>query len=137
MKKVIIKSTVAVVAVVAASLGAWKAQDAYGNEDNSMLMENVEALSNDEFHELKPIWVVDKTGFCFQYYWTGKTRINERTKKKEYFYEAEIVGGINNTWATCKPSTSVDGIDKCTPHDCLVGEPYDKAKEGWRTVLSY
>ncbi|MBQ8593832.1 MAG: hypothetical protein IJ467_06020, partial [Bacteroidaceae bacterium] len=46
MKKVILKSTLAVVAVAASCLGAWKAYGAYGSVDNSMLMENIEALSD-------------------------------------------------------------------------------------------
>ena len=52
MKKTILKSAPGAVAVVAASLGAWKAQGAYGNEDNSMLMENVEALTSDNNPEV-------------------------------------------------------------------------------------
>lgn len=50
MKKVILKSTLAVVAVAVSCLGAWKTYGAYGSVDNSMLMENIEALS-DENHE--------------------------------------------------------------------------------------
>lgn len=47
MKKVILKSTLAVVAVTASCLGAWKAYEAYENVDNDLLMENLEALSQD------------------------------------------------------------------------------------------
>ena len=47
MKKAIAKSTFAVVAVVVSSLGAWKAYEAYENVDNDLLMENLEALSQD------------------------------------------------------------------------------------------
>ena len=54
MKKTILKSAPGAVAVVAASLGAWKAQGAYGNEDNSMLMENVEALTSENNPENNP-----------------------------------------------------------------------------------
>ncbi len=43
----IVKSTFAVVAVIASCLGAWKACGVYGNVDNSLLMENLEALSED------------------------------------------------------------------------------------------
>ncbi len=45
MKKMILKSTLAVVAVTASCLGAWKAYDAYDYNDNSLLAENVEALT--------------------------------------------------------------------------------------------
>lgn len=45
MKKMIVKSTFAVVAVTVSSLGTWKAYGVYGNVDNSLLMENLEALS--------------------------------------------------------------------------------------------
>lgn len=45
MKKVILKSTLAVVAVAASCLGAWKTYEAYGSVDNSLLMQNIEALS--------------------------------------------------------------------------------------------
>lgn len=48
MKKVILKSTLAVVAVAASCLGAWKTYGAYGSVDNSLLMENIEALSGDD-----------------------------------------------------------------------------------------
>ena len=47
MKKAILKSTLAVVAVTASCLGAWKAYGAYGAVDNSLMMENIEALSGD------------------------------------------------------------------------------------------
>lgn len=53
----IVKSTFAVVAVTASCFGAWKACGVYGNVDNSLLMENLEALSadsNDENGEGKP-----------------------------------------------------------------------------------
>ena len=46
MKKVILKSALAVVAVTLSCLGAWKAYEAYGNVDNVLLVENLEALSN-------------------------------------------------------------------------------------------
>lgn len=45
MKKVILKSTLAVAAVAASCLGAWKAYNAYERVDNSMVIENIEALS--------------------------------------------------------------------------------------------
>lgn len=47
MKKVILKSTLAVAAVTLSCLGAWKAYEVYGIMDNSMLMQNVEALAAD------------------------------------------------------------------------------------------
>ena len=46
MKKILLKSTIAVVAVAASSLGAWRAYNAYGVTDNTLLVENIEALSN-------------------------------------------------------------------------------------------
>ena len=48
MKKVIIKSALAVVVMATSCLGAWRAYGAYGNVDNSLLMENLEALAHDE-----------------------------------------------------------------------------------------
>lgn len=45
MKKNFLKSTIVVVAVAASSLGAWRAYDAYEVTDNTLLAENVEALS--------------------------------------------------------------------------------------------
>lgn len=48
MKKVIFKSTLAVVAVATSCLGAWRAYGSYENVDNSLLMENLEALAQDE-----------------------------------------------------------------------------------------
>lgn len=45
--KMIVKSTLAVVTVAASCLGAWRAYGVYGNYDNSLLMENLEALSAD------------------------------------------------------------------------------------------
>lgn len=47
MKKMILKSTFAVVAVVASIYGAWKAYDAYEYNDNSILAENIEALTQE------------------------------------------------------------------------------------------
>ncbi len=47
MKKVILKSTLAVVAVTLSCLGAWKAYEAYGSVNNSLLMQNIEALTQD------------------------------------------------------------------------------------------
>lgn len=47
MKKINLKSTLAMVAVAASCLGAWKAYDTYGSVDNSLMMENIEALSLD------------------------------------------------------------------------------------------
>lgn len=44
----ILKSTLAVVAVAASCFGAWKTYGAYGSVDNSLLMENIEALSGDD-----------------------------------------------------------------------------------------
>ena len=48
MKKVILKSTLAVVAVAASCFGTWKAYDAFNDEVNSLLMANVEVLGQDE-----------------------------------------------------------------------------------------
>lgn len=45
MKKNFLKSTIVVVAVAASSLGAWRAYDAYEVTDNTLLAENIEALS--------------------------------------------------------------------------------------------
>ena len=45
MKKVILKSALAVAAVILSCLGAWKAYEAYEYNDNSLLAENVEALT--------------------------------------------------------------------------------------------
>lgn len=47
MKKTIIKSTLVVVAMAASCFGAWKTYDAYGCVDNSLLMQNIEALAQD------------------------------------------------------------------------------------------
>lgn len=47
MNKNFLKSTLAVVAVAASCFGAWKTYDVYGSVDNSLLMENLEALSQD------------------------------------------------------------------------------------------
>ena len=49
MRKIILKSTLVVTAVAFSCLGAWKAFDAYNNsnvDNNSMLFENIEALSS-------------------------------------------------------------------------------------------
>ena len=46
MKKVILKSALAVVAVTLSCLGAWKAYEAYGTMDNSLMLENIEALGS-------------------------------------------------------------------------------------------
>ncbi len=45
MKKKFLKSTIVVVAVAASSLGAWRAYDAYGVTDSTLLTENIEALT--------------------------------------------------------------------------------------------
>lgn len=45
MKKNFLKSTIVVVAVAASSLGAWRAYNAYEVTDNTLLAENIEALS--------------------------------------------------------------------------------------------
>ena len=45
MKKNFLKSTIVVVAVAASGLGAWRAYNAYGVTDNTLLVENIEALS--------------------------------------------------------------------------------------------
>ena len=47
MRMNILKSTLAVVAAAASCFCAWKAYDAYDYNDNSLLAENVEALSGD------------------------------------------------------------------------------------------
>ena len=46
MKKAILKSAPGAVAAAASCFGAWKAYDAYQYEDNAMLIENLEALSD-------------------------------------------------------------------------------------------
>lgn len=51
MKKVILKSTLAVVAVAASCFGAWKTYDTYGSVDNSLLMQNIEALTQNGSNE--------------------------------------------------------------------------------------
>ncbi len=49
MKKNFLKSTIVVVAVAASSLGAWRAYDAYEVTNNTLLAENIEALTaNDD-----------------------------------------------------------------------------------------
>lgn len=45
MKKNFLKSTIVVVAVAASSLGAWRAYNAYEVTDNTLLVENIEALT--------------------------------------------------------------------------------------------
>jgi len=46
MKKNFLKSTIVVVAVAASGLGAWRAYNAYEVTDNTLLVENIEALSD-------------------------------------------------------------------------------------------
>ena len=53
MKKTILKSAPGAVAAAASCFGAWKAYDAYQYEDNAMLMENVEALGQDEMNPFR------------------------------------------------------------------------------------
>ena len=53
MKKAILKSAPGAVAAAASCFGAWKAYDAYQYEDNAMLMENVEALGQDEINPFR------------------------------------------------------------------------------------
>lgn len=45
MKKVILKSSLAVVAVATSCLGAWKVYKVYGTMENSLMLENIEALT--------------------------------------------------------------------------------------------
>ena len=64
--KNILKSTLAVVAVTASSFGAWKAYEAYRSVDNSLLMENLEALTHDDSDTGENmIWVRNKSGKCW------------------------------------------------------------------------
>ena len=53
MKKTILKSAPGAVAAAASCFGAWKAYDAYQYEDNAMLLENVEALGQDEMNPFR------------------------------------------------------------------------------------
>ena len=53
MKKTILKSACVAVAAAASCFGAWKAYDAYQYEDNAMLLENVEALGQDEINPFR------------------------------------------------------------------------------------
>lgn len=66
----ILKSTLAVVAVATSCLGAWKAYKVYGIHDTSLLMENLEALTLDgdagaldDMYEVKG----DKNGKCIKF----------------------------------------------------------------------
>ena len=79
MKKAIIKPTLAVVAVAASCFGAWKAYDAYGSVDNSLMMQNIEALTqNTNLEGESYILVPLADGPCYGLEPTGKTQQNNQ-----------------------------------------------------------
>lgn len=141
MKKTILKSAIVLVAVTIPSLYAWKTDGGDGPSDQTLLSENIEALglmeNDSQPFELKPIWILDKTGFCYESVWSGLSRTNKNTGRLEFYYEAQVVGGVNNTWVDCVLSASVEGKDLCTKSSCKVGSPLTSGLEGWRTALDY
>ena len=76
------ESTLAVVAVVASIYGAWKAYDAYEYEENSMLMQNIEALAGPS--EAKPYDVCIQLKNCYYKVENSKTRVVD--KNGNYLY---------------------------------------------------
>lgn len=66
----ILKSTLVVVAVAASCFGAWKTYDTYGSVDNSLLMQNIEALTQGDGDTDSGggnmIWVRNKSGKCWK-----------------------------------------------------------------------
>lgn len=65
------KSTIVVVAVAASSLGAWRAYSAYEMTDNTLLVENIEALSEVSDPGAGPFDMYDvkgeKNGKCIKF----------------------------------------------------------------------
>lgn len=98
MKKVIIKSTLAVVAVATSCLGAWRAYDAYGNVDNSMLMENLEALAQDEGGDAGgDNWLQKLVSGCYD---TAALLKNVQCLESETNAGFNVGGGVNIPFPT-------------------------------------
>lgn len=132
MKKSIIKSTLAVVAVAASCFGAWKTYDTYGSVDNSLMMENLEALSQggdngDNYVELpsdkyKPI--LDKYGTC----WVDDVIRN--WEDSQGYEHAKHRWRKTGDYRTCKyvPKTDYWFDPECTMKHCS-GEMFEKETE--------
>ena len=63
-KKTLIKSTLVVCTVAISCLGAWRAYGSYGDVDNSLLMENLEALAQAEGGDASGDTGVNFNGEC-------------------------------------------------------------------------
>ncbi len=92
MKKNFLKSTIVVVAVAASSFGAWKAYDAYGVTDNTLLEENIDALADGD----RSGWFEGWTDPC--------VRVCTGTKKERIY---DSVSSSNDT--STSTSNSVGG----------------------------
>ena len=95
MKKTILKSAPGAVAAAASSFDVWKAYDAYGNKDKAILLENIEALSEDGNTENQPemIRVRNKSGRCWE------RHINERHMEGHLAYEVSYTE--SDRWYSC------------------------------------
>lgn len=71
MKKFLLKSTILGVAVGVSGLGAWRAYNAYEMTDNTLLVENIEALSEASEPGASPFDMYDvkgeKNGKCIKF----------------------------------------------------------------------
>ena len=145
MKKMILKSTLAVVAVTASCLGAWKTYDAYGCVDNSLLMQNIEALAQDPDgngdsngdpgsggRKWVVIWQDGRSGNCYLQKYGNTQTING----KKYVYVTSTL--TNNTWHRCY-MTSVLSTDprvnqpQCVDKFCPPGES-EGSYTGWPII---
>ena len=95
--KNILKSTLAVVAVTASCFGAWKAYDAYGHEKNSLLIQNIEALTAPS--ESKPYDVCIQLKNC--YFKEEKSRTKVIDKNGNYLYTTVEYVQTIKTYQVC------------------------------------
>ena len=129
MKKIFLKSTLAVAILTASYLGALKAYDAYSKDlpqGELMLVENVLALSENH-SDLKHIakHTVYKTVKKFV---QNVYDANDKKKLVSRIYKYETITGW---WQTCDRTSDPDYKTKCY-NDVCITEACSKA-EGWST----
>lgn len=125
MKKAIIKPTLAVVAVAASCFGAWKAYDAYGSVDNSLMMQNIEALTqNTNLEGESYILVPLADGPCYGLEPTGKTQQNNQGA-----YQQEMMWRQKGSWQSCKRKEKKKNEQStCAPHYCKNSTAFQKGQ---------